>query len=78
MKITFDIDCTPQEARSFLGLPDLAPLHDIYLDKMKSFVSEGVGPADFEKLARTWMPGMTESLETWRQAFWSAGRQSGG
>lgn len=75
MKITFDIDCTPQEARAFLGLPDLAPLHDIYLDKMKDFVSEGIGPADFERLARTWMPGMTESLETWRQAFWNAGRQ---
>lgn len=77
MKITFDIDCTPQEARAFLGLPDLAPLHDIYLDKMKSFVVDGVGPADFDKLARTWMPGMTESLETWRQAFWNAGKQSG-
>lgn len=76
MKITFDIDCTPQEARAFLGLPDLAPLHDIYLDKMKGFVGEGIGPADFEKLTRTWLPGMTESLETWRQAFWSAGQQN--
>ena len=75
MKITFDIDCTPQEARAFLGLPDLAPLHDIYLDKMKGFVTDGIGAADFERLARTWMPGMTESLETWRQAFWNAGKQ---
>ena len=76
MKITFDIDCTPQEARAFLGLPDMAPLHDLYLDKMKTFVTEGVGPAEFEKLARAWMPGMTDSLETWRQAFWNAGRSS--
>lgn len=74
MKITFDIDCTPQEARNFLGLPDLAPLHDIYLDKMKALVGDGVGAADFEKLARTWLPGMTENLETWRQVFW-AGRK---
>lgn len=72
MKVTFDIDCTPQEARAFLGLPDLAPLHDVYLDRMKSYVTEGVGPADFEKLARSWMPGIADNLETWRNSFWSA------
>lgn len=76
MKITFDIDCSPQEARAFLGLPDLQPLHDIYLDKMKSFVTEGVGPADFERMARAWMPGMSEGFETWRQALFNAGRPS--
>ena len=74
MKISFDIDCTPQEARSFLGLPDLQPLHDLYLDRMKALVTDGIGPAEFEKLARAWMPGMSEGLDSWRQAFWSAGR----
>lgn len=71
MKVTFDIDCTPQEARAFLGLPDLQPLHDVYLDRMKAYVTEGVGPADFEKLARSWMPGIADNLETWRNGFWS-------
>ncbi len=72
MKITFDIDCTPQEARAFFGLPDLAPLHDLYLDKMKSYVSDGLTPDDFERMAKTWMPGMAESFEKMRSAFWSA------
>ena len=26
MKITVNVDCTPEEARSFLGLPDVQPL----------------------------------------------------
>ena len=77
MKITFDIDCTPQEARAFLGLPDLAPLHDIYLDRMKTYVSEGLNPGDFEKLARTWMPGIADNLEQWRSSFWSAAMMPG-
>lgn len=72
MKISFDIDCTPQEARAFLGLPDLSSLHEVYLDRMKSTITDGLSPADFEKVARTWMPGITDSLEQWRQAFWSA------
>ena len=34
MKITVDLDCTPAEARHFLGLPDLTPLHDQYMKTM--------------------------------------------
>ena len=28
MKITVDIDCTPEEARAFLGLPDVKPMQE--------------------------------------------------
>ena len=28
MKVKIDIDCTPEEARAFFGLPDLGPLHE--------------------------------------------------
>lgn len=72
MKITFDIDCTPQEARAFLGLPDLTSLHDVYLERMKATMVDGLNPADFEKLTRTWMPGISDSMEQWRNTFWSA------
>ena len=40
MKVKIDIDCTPEEARRFLGLPDLTPVHDLYLDKMKELCAE--------------------------------------
>ena len=43
MQFKVDIDCTPEEARAFLGLPDLKPLHDRYiqmvLDSMNSQTS---------------------------------------
>jgi hypothetical protein len=77
MKISFDIDCTPAEARAFLGLPDLSPLHDLYLERMKGFITEGLTPSDFERLARTWMPGMTEGLEQWRNVFFSGNKTKG-
>ncbi len=75
MKISFDIDCTPAEARAFLGLPDLTPLHQLYLDKMSGLMTDGIGPADFDRMARAWLPGLSEGLETWRQAMFSAVRQ---
>ena len=76
MKIHFDIECTPVEARAFLGLPDLTPVHDVYLERMKGYMTDGLTPADFERIVRTWMPGMAEGLEQWRQAFWNAGKTS--
>ena len=69
MKITFDIDCTPQEARTLMGLPDLEPLHELYLERMRGLVTDGLTPADFERLARNWMPGMADGLEKWRSVF---------
>lgn len=75
MKVTFDIDCTPEEARAFFGLPDLAPVHAAYVDRLTSFVNDGLTPADIEKVMRSWLPGMTEGFEQWRQAFFAMGRR---
>ncbi|KPF80168.1 hypothetical protein IP88_00840 [alpha proteobacterium AAP81b] len=72
MKISFDIDCTPAEARSFFGLPDLTPVHDVYVDKMKSMITDGIAPAEFERMMRTWMPGISESFEQWQKLMMSA------
>jgi hypothetical protein len=44
MKVTVDVDCTPEEARRFLGLPDLSPVHEAYVEKMKAAVTEGPTP----------------------------------
>ncbi|WP_353216256.1 DUF6489 family protein [Sandarakinorhabdus sp.] len=81
MKITFDVECTPQEARAFFGLPDLQPLHDVYLDRMKATMADGVNPAEWEKLMRTWAPGIAGNYEQWQKLFLSglgAGLGSGG
>ena len=28
MKITIEVDCTPEEARAFMGMPDVRPMQD--------------------------------------------------
>ena len=58
MKISFDIDCTPEEARTFFGLPDLQPLHDVYLDRMKTAMTEGITAADWQRMMQNWAPGI--------------------
>lgn len=56
MKISFDIDCTPEEARRLMGLPDLTPVHDAYLERMTRAVSEGLTPDMVTEMMRAWGP----------------------
>ena len=58
MKISVDVDCTPAEARAFFGLPDLSPVHDVYVSRMTRFAEEGVSQADMERMMQRWMDGM--------------------
>ena len=55
MKITTVIDCTPEEARAFLGLPDLRPMQAAVLDHMESRMIEAADAFSPESLLRTWM-----------------------
>lgn len=32
MKVNVEVDCTPEEARRFLGLPDVSKANDVYVD----------------------------------------------
>ncbi|WP_225207105.1 DUF6489 family protein [Novosphingobium huizhouense] len=32
MKVNVEIDCSPEEARRFLGLPDVSKANDVYVD----------------------------------------------
>ena len=55
MKMTVEFDCTPGEARAFLGLPDVAPLNDHLVDEMRKRLDANVGLLDPEALMRSWM-----------------------
>ena len=67
MNITMNIDCTPEEARRFMGLPDMAPIHDIYLDKLRDAMNNGLTPDVLENMMRTWSPMGEAGMNAWRQ-----------
>ena len=67
MKVTVDVDCTPEEARRFLGLPDLSSVHAAYLEKMEKAVSEGPSPEVFADMMKTWGPMSEAGMGMWRQ-----------
>lgn len=71
MKISVDIDCTPEEARAFLGLPDVAPLQQAVMDDVQKRVMENLSAMDPETLISTWIPAGMQGFEQMQKMFWS-------
>lgn len=71
MKITVDIDCTPQEARAFLGLPDLEPFQQEILEEMQKVVRKNMSAMDAEQVMKTMLPMVGEGMDKWQQLFWN-------
>ena len=70
MKITVDVECTPEEARRFMGLPDLTPVHDAYIAQMLDAVkSGGVSPDVLDGMIKSWMPMGEVGVKLWQQLF---------
>lgn len=69
MKINVEIDCTPEEARQVMGLPDLTPLHDVYLEQMRETMQNGVSPELIERMVKSWSPMGEAGMSLWRQMF---------
>jgi hypothetical protein len=67
MKVSVDVDCTPEEARRFLGLPDLSAVHEAYLEKMKSALADGPTPEMFGDMAKAWGPMNEAGMNMWKQ-----------
>ncbi len=71
MKITIDIDCTPEEARAFLGLPNVEPMQDALVAKMQERLTSYIDDMDPEALMRVWLPSGLKGLGELQERFWS-------
>lgn len=78
MKVTINIDCTPDEARGFFGLPDVKPMQDAMMAEMQRRIDDGLKAEDFETLMKAWMgpaasgDAMTRNMEQFQKMFWGA------
>jgi hypothetical protein len=72
MKIKIDIDCSPREARAFLGLPEVAPLQDAMMKELEKRLRDGLKSIDPEALIKAWLPsgaagGLSGGLQGWEE-----------
>lgn len=69
MKITVDVDCTPEEARAFLGLPDVKPMQEALLKEIKERLSTSLTAMQPDEMLRTWLPANLKGYEQMMDAF---------
>tara|TARA_Y100001934_G_scaffold121137_1_gene148098 strand:+ start:393 stop:653 length:261 start_codon:yes stop_codon:yes gene_type:complete len=55
MKFNITIDCTPEEAREFLGMPDVKEAQAMMLKALQ----ENIGNMDADSIMKYWMPFMS-------------------
>ncbi len=81
MKVNIEIDCTPQEARAFFGLPDVAPVHEAVMAELQDRLVKAMAGMDPETLVRIWMPlglqGMEQMQRFWQQFAGARGGRGG-
>ena len=54
MKINVEVDCTPAEARAFMGLPDVQPMQKAVMDQLQDKMSTSINAFAPETLMQSW------------------------
>jgi hypothetical protein len=69
VKITFDIDCTPEEARAFLGLPDVKPMQDELMAEIRERMAASLRAMEPAEMMKLWLPTNLKGFEPMLDAF---------
>lgn len=67
MKLSIEVDCTPEEARRFLGLPDVSPLNEHLVEEMKKRLESNMAMLSGDELMKSWMAFGAGAQEQFRK-----------
>ncbi|MEZ5918417.1 MAG: DUF6489 family protein [Alphaproteobacteria bacterium] len=74
MKFNIEIDCSPEEARAFFGLPDVAPMQERLMRDMEEKLRGNMLSMDPDAMMKSWMPMATQgAMQGWgemQKMFW--------
>ena len=77
MKVRIEAECTPEEARAFLGLPDVTPLNAKIIDEMMRRVEANAALLQPDELMRSWATWGGQAQEQFRALMQTAVRAAG-
>ena len=72
MKVTVEVDCTPVEARAFMGLPDVTPLNEKIVAEMQARLTSNMSMLAPEELMKNWMAFGVGAQEQFRNLMATA------
>lgn len=72
MQIKITVDATPEEIRRFFGLPDVGPLQEEMLERVREKMKAGEAGFDPLALMQPYLAPNMSSLEAMQKAFWES------
>ena len=72
MKVTVEVDCTPVEARAFMGLPDVTKLNEQIVAQMQARMTNNMSMLAPDELMKNWMAFGTNAQEQFRNLMATA------
>ncbi len=72
MKVKLEVDCTPAEARAFLGLPDVEGLNDQLDTEMKRRMDDNIMAMQPDELMKTWTSFGLQAQDQFRKLMEAA------
>jgi hypothetical protein len=72
MKFKIEAECTPEEARAFLGLPDVSSFNDQLVAEVKRRAAENMAMLKPDELMKSWMTMGGQTQEQMFRSFTTA------
>ncbi|WP_137680476.1 DUF6489 family protein [Aurantiacibacter suaedae] len=78
MKVTIEVDCSPEEARQFMGLPDVEQANAIYIDNLAAAMKGAGSVEQLEQYAKHLAPMGQMGLKMFQSFVEGAQKSAGG
>lgn len=69
MKIRWEVDITPEEAREVLGLPDVKPMQAAVIGKMEKRLTDAIDSFGPETIIQSWFSTIPQGADAMRSLF---------
>jgi hypothetical protein len=69
MKLNVEVDCTPLEARQFLGLPDMQPMQNAVMERLQQQMISNIEKVSPEALMQSWFTFNPKIAEQFQDMF---------
>jgi hypothetical protein len=72
MKVKVEVECTPVEARQFMGLPDVTPVNEQLVEEMRKRMTGNLSMLQPEELLKNWMAFGGQAQDQFRKLMTAA------
>jgi hypothetical protein len=76
--MNIQIDMTPDEARKFLGLPDVSKAQERMMAEVEKRMKKAIDVNDPEGMMRAWMPLGGQGFEQFQRFLFDSARRAAG